>query len=67
MCTVSRRGKYLWLPLARPAPGPRADAAGGLLYDTPGLHLHHRMPHLLSPEEKKRVIVETAKMRPDAA
>ena len=24
-----------------------------MLYDTPGLHLHHRMPHLLSPEENK--------------
>ena len=24
-------------------------ASGGCLYDTPGLHLHHRVPHLLTP------------------
>ena len=23
--------------------------------DTPGVHLHHRLPHLLSPEELKKV------------
>lgn len=28
-------------------------AAGGMLYDTPGLHLHHRLPHMLTPEENK--------------
>ena len=29
--------------------------SGGMLYayDKPGLHLHHRLPHLLSPEEYK--------------
>jgi len=29
----------------------RAFEAGGALYDTPGVHLHHRVPHLLSPSE----------------
>ena len=28
-------------------------ATGGTLYDTPGLHLHHRIPHILTPEENK--------------
>lgn len=28
-------------------------SGGGVLYDTPGLHLHHRVPHLLTPEENK--------------
>lgn len=28
-------------------------SSGGVLYDTPGLHIHHRMPHLLTPEENK--------------
>ncbi|KAK9841746.1 hypothetical protein WJX81_000306 [Elliptochloris bilobata] len=33
------------------APIPlRAFAAGGVLYDTPGVHLAHRLPHLLGPE-----------------
>ncbi len=27
--------------------------SGGVLYDTPGLHLHHRTPHLLTPDENK--------------
>jgi len=29
--SVTRRGKYLWVPLARPATGPGADDSGGLL------------------------------------
>jgi nitric-oxide synthase len=29
----------------------RAFESGGTLYDTPGVHLHHRVPHLLSPDE----------------
>jgi nitric-oxide synthase len=31
----------------------KAFEQGGSLYDTPGVHLHHRVPHLLSPEELK--------------
>jgi nitric-oxide synthase len=27
--------------------------SGGTLYDTPGLHIHHRLPHILTPEENK--------------
>jgi nitric-oxide synthase len=34
----------------RPIP-LRVFSAGGALLDTPGLHLHHRAPHLLTPEE----------------
>jgi nitric-oxide synthase len=48
------------LPVESPMPGTtlgtiplKVFSAGGLLYDTPGLHLHHRMPHLLTPEENK--------------
>eukprot|EP00884_Botryococcus_braunii_P017452 jgi/Botrbrau1/4390/Bobra.105_2s0036.1 len=29
----------------------RAFESGGTLYDTPGLHLHHRLPHMLQPDE----------------
>jgi nitric-oxide synthase len=31
----------------------RVFSAGGTLFDTPGLHLHHRTPHLLTPDENK--------------
>lgn len=27
--------------------------SGETLYDTPGLHMHHRLPHILTPEENK--------------
>jgi nitric-oxide synthase len=30
-------------------------SSGGTLYDTPGLHLHHRVPHILSPQENKEL------------
>ncbi len=54
------RSKHL--PVACAMPGTTLDlipieafASGGLLYDTPGLHLHHRVPHLLTPEENKEL------------
>lgn len=37
-----------WLVPAR----SQVFASGGMLYDTPGLHLHHRVPHLLTPAGK---------------
>ena len=46
------------LPVASAVPGTTlgrialaAFSAGGSLVDTPGLHLHHRLLHLLRPEE----------------
>ena len=46
------------LPVASAVPGTTlgriplaAFSAGGSLVDTPGLHLHHRLVHLLRPEE----------------
>uniref|UniRef100_A0A061RY59 Nitric-oxide synthase, plant n=1 Tax=Tetraselmis sp. GSL018 TaxID=582737 RepID=A0A061RY59_9CHLO len=33
----------------------RCFASGGSLYDTPGLHIHHRLPHLLTPDELKEI------------
>ena len=46
------------LPVASAVPGTTlgkislaAFSAGGNLVDTPGLHLHHRIVHLLKPEE----------------
>jgi len=27
--------------------------SGEVLYDTPGLHIHHRLPHILTPDENK--------------
>jgi nitric-oxide synthase len=48
------------LPVESPMPGTtlrsiplNVFASGGVLYDTPGLHLHHRLPHILLPEEIK--------------
>jgi nitric-oxide synthase len=38
-------------------------AAGGMLYDTPGLHLHHRVPHMLTPAENK-LLHPRRKLRP---
>eukprot|EP00887_Chlorella_sp_A99_P005985 scaffold27.g5985.t1 len=55
---AAQRGKYL--PVESAMPGTTLQlipmdvfASGGVLVDTPGLHLHHRMPHLLSPAENK--------------
>ncbi|DBA83038.1 TPA: hypothetical protein ACH3X1_006811 [Trebouxia sp. C0004] len=33
----------------------KAFVSGGALFDTPGVHLHHRLPHLLSPDELKEL------------
>ncbi|PNH09434.1 putative nitric oxide synthase, partial [Tetrabaena socialis] len=51
-------GKYL--PVESAMPGTTlgliplsAFSEGGVLYDTPGVHLHHRIPHMLSPPELK--------------
>ncbi|KAL3152747.1 hypothetical protein ABBQ38_012336 [Trebouxia sp. C0009 RCD-2024] len=33
----------------------QAFTSGGCLFDTPGIHLHHRLPHLLTPEELKQM------------
>ncbi|GAX85282.1 hypothetical protein CEUSTIGMA_g12700.t1 [Chlamydomonas eustigma] len=51
-------GRYL--PVESAMPGTtlgiiplQAFASGGTLYDTPGVHLHHRVPHMLSPSELK--------------
>jgi nitric-oxide synthase len=30
-------------------------SSGGTLFDTPGLHVHHRVPHILKPEENKEL------------
>lgn len=50
------------LPVASAVPGTTlakislaAFSAGGNLVDTPGLHLHHRIVHLLRPEEVGRL------------
>jgi len=49
-------GRYL--PVESPMPGTtlgiiplQAFVSGGTLYDTPGVHLHHRVPHMLTPEQ----------------
>ncbi|KAL6757450.1 hypothetical protein V8C86DRAFT_1669624 [Haematococcus lacustris] len=49
-----------YLPTESPMPGTtlglialQAYASGGTLFDTPGVHLHHRVPHMLSPAELK--------------
>ncbi|EFJ51703.1 hypothetical protein VOLCADRAFT_120437 [Volvox carteri f. nagariensis] len=51
-------GKYL--PVESAMPGTtlgliplRAFSSGGVLFDTPGIHLHHRVLHMLSPAELK--------------
>jgi len=48
------------LPVESSMPGTTLKAiplevfsTGGVLYDTPGLHLHHRVPHILTPAENK--------------
>lgn len=62
------RVKYL--PVESAMPGTTLQlipmevfAAGGMLYDTPGLHLHHRVPHLLTPDENK-VLHPRRRLRP---
>ncbi|KAL4452720.1 hypothetical protein ABPG75_008382 [Micractinium tetrahymenae] len=54
------RGRFL--PVESAMPGTTLElipmevfASGGMLYDTPGLHLHHRVPHLLTPQENKQL------------
>ncbi|KAG1679418.1 hypothetical protein FOA52_007709 [Chlamydomonas sp. UWO 241] len=51
-----------FLPVESAMPGTtlgiiplQAFATGGTLYDTPGVHLHHRIPHMLSPEELRAI------------
>ncbi|KAF8070981.1 nitric oxide synthase [Scenedesmus sp. PABB004] len=47
-----------YLPVESAMPGTtlgliplQAFETGGTLYDTPGVHLHHRVPHMLTPAE----------------
>lgn len=54
--------KAKYLPTESAMPGTtlrliplKVFASGGTLYDTPGLHLHHRTPHILTPEENKQL------------
>eukprot|EP00798_Chlamydomonas_sp_ICE-L_P007381 gene7381-505_t len=49
-------GRYL--PVESAMPGTtlgiiplQAFVSGGTLFDTPGVHLHHRVPHMLAPDE----------------
>lgn len=51
-----------YLPVESAMPGTtlgliplQAFESGGTLYDTPGVHLHHRVPHMLSPDELRRL------------
>lgn len=53
-------------PTTSPSTHPQVFAAGGLLYDTPGLHLHHRIPHILTPDENK-ALHPRRRLRPYAA
>jgi len=55
-----RRVKHL--PVESAMPGTtlktiplQVFSSGGTLFDTPGLHLHHRVPHILTPEENKEL------------
>ena len=48
------------LPMESSMPGTTLSSiplevfqSGEKLYDTPGLHIHHRMPHILTPDENK--------------
>eukprot|EP00468_Gymnochlora_sp_CCMP2014_P009212 CAMPEP_0167746952 /NCGR_PEP_ID=MMETSP0110_2-20121227/4001_1 /TAXON_ID=629695 /ORGANISM="Gymnochlora sp., Strain CCMP2014" /LENGTH=483 /DNA_ID=CAMNT_0007631779 /DNA_START=85 /DNA_END=1536 /DNA_ORIENTATION=+ len=59
-----------FLPVESSVPGTtlgmiplKAFASGGTLYDTPGVHLHHRMQHTLTPEEVK-VLHPRGRLRP---
>ena len=53
-------GKSKRLPMESSMPGTTLSSiplevfqSGEILYDTPGLHIHHRMPHILTPDENK--------------
>ncbi len=53
-------GKSKRLPMESSMPGTTLSSiplkvfqSGEKLYDTPGLHIHHRMPHILTPDENK--------------
>ena len=53
-------GKSKRLPVESSMPGTTLSSipldvfqSGGTLYDTPGLHIHHRLPHILTPDENK--------------
>ena len=55
-------GRSKHLPVESAMPGTtlrtiplEVFSSGGTLFDTPGLHLHHRIPHLLTPEENKEL------------
>ena len=55
-------GRSKHLPVESAMPGTtlrtiplEVFSSGGTLYDTPGLHLHHRVPHILTPEENKEL------------
>lgn len=55
-------GKSKRLPVESSMPGTTLSSiplevfhSGGTLYDTPGLHLHHRLPHILTPDENKEL------------
>jgi len=57
-------------PTESPMPGTtlgllplKSFSSGGHLFDTPGVHLHHRLPHILSEEELK-LIHPTRRIRP---
>ena len=50
------------LPMESSMPGTTLSSiplevfqSGEKLYDTPGLHIHHRIPHILTPDENKRL------------
>ncbi len=55
-------GKSKRLPMESSMPGTTLSSiplevfqSGEKLYDTPGLHIHHRMPHILTPDENKEL------------
>lgn len=55
-------GRSKHLPVESAMPGTtlrtiplEVFSSGGTLFDTPGLHLHHRVPHILTPEENKEL------------
>jgi nitric-oxide synthase len=55
-------GKSKRLPMESSMPGTTLASiplevfqSGEKLYDTPGLHIHHRMPHILTPDENKEL------------
>ncbi|GMH44225.1 hypothetical protein BSKO_12159 [Bryopsis sp. KO-2023] len=59
---LQAKSKSGFLPMESAMPGTTlgiiqvdAFSNGGNLYDTPGLHLFHRVPHLLSPEEMTKL------------